>query len=348
MKTAVYCVSKNALKLAWKIKADKRYKADVYISNRIAEYLDNQDCIVMEDSLKDTVSRIFNSYALHIFITASGIAVRVIDGLLKSKDKDPAVLTADEQGNFVISLLSGHLGGANEECRYLAEILGSIPVITTASDTGGKIAVDMLSQKLGAGLADLSGAKKVPALIVNGEKVKLVLPENIILENNNVSGAIIVSNRKNIEISKIIPRNIILGIGCKKDTKKEDILNAVKDALEKYNLEPDSVKRGASAWLKKDEKGLTEAFLELGKELIFFSKEEILELEGIIHKESEFVKSQTGVSAVSEPCAYLASDKNGRFLARKLVYSGITISIYEESDRTDGQNTETNNAEVIK
>ena len=169
------------------------------------------------------------------------------------------------------------------------------------------------------------------ALIVNGEKVKLILPENITQKDENVSGAIVVSNRKNIEISKIIPRNIIIGIGCKRNTDKAEIIHAVNDALSRYNLESDSVKKGASAWLKEDEKGLLEAFHELGKELVFFSKEEILELEGKIHKESEFVKAQTGVSAVSEPCAYLASEKNGGFIARKLVYNGITISIYEEA-----------------
>ena len=331
MKTAVYCVSKNALKLARKIKADSRYDTDLFISKRISEYTEKQDCIIMPGTLKETVSETFNIYDLHVFITAAGIAVRVIDGLHESKDRDPAVLVADEQGNFVISLLSGHLGGANDECRHLAEILGSIPVITTASDAGGKIAVDTLSQKLDAGLSDLESAKKVTALIVNDEKVKLMLPENITQKDENVSGAIVISNRKNIEISKIIPRNIILGIGCKKDTGKEEILFAVKDALEKYNLESDSVKMGASAWLKKEEKGLLEAFHELGKELVFFSKGEILELEGKIHKESDFVKAKTGVSAVSEPCAYLASGKNGRFIARKLVYNGITISIYEEA-----------------
>ncbi len=331
MKTAVYCVSKNALKLAEKIKTDKRYDTDLYISKRTAEYTEKQDYVIMQGTLKETVKEIFNIYDLHVFITAAGIAVRVIDGLPDSKAKDPAVLVTDEQGKFVISLLSGHLGGANEECRYLAEILGSIPVITTASDVGGKIAVDTLSQKLDAGLSDLESAKKVTALIVNGEKVKLILPENITQKDENVCGAIVISNRKNIEISKVIPRNIIIGIGCKKDTGKAEILHAVNDALNRYNLEPDSVKKGASAWLKKDEKGLLEAFHELGKELIFFSKEEIFELEGKIHKESEFVKAKTGVSAVSEPCAYLASERNGEFIARKLVYNGITISIYEEA-----------------
>ena len=121
MKTAVYCVSKNALKLAEKIKTDKRYDTDLYISKRIAEYTEKQDYVIMQGTLKETVKEIFNIYDLHVFITAAGIAVRVIDGLPDSKANDPAVLVADEQGKFIISLLSGHLGGANEECRYLAD-----------------------------------------------------------------------------------------------------------------------------------------------------------------------------------------------------------------------------------
>ena len=332
MKTAVYCVSKNAVKLAEKINLDSKYDCDIYISARLfaEKNEDSSDFIIMNESLKEVVGKTFSDYDLHIFIMAAGIVVRVIADFIKSKDVDPAVLTVDEQGNFVISLLSGHLGGANEECSYLANVLGSLPVITTASDVSGKIAVDTLSQKLNAKLDDLESAKRVTALIVNGEKVRLLLPENLTESDSCVSGAVIVSNKKKIEITKIIPQNIIMGIGCKKDTSKENILTAVNDAMNKYNLEMNSLRITASAWVKENETGLLEACKELGKEIIFFTKEEILELEGFIQEESEFVKSQIGVSAVSEPCAYLASNKNGKFLAKKLIYDGITISIYEE------------------
>ena len=332
MKIAVYCVSKNAVKLAEKINLDSKYNCDIYISARLfaEKNEDSSDFIIMNESLKEVVEKTFRDYDLHIFIMAAGIVVRVIADFIKSKDVDPAVLTVDEQGNFVISLLSGHLGGANEECNYLANVLGSLPVITTASDVSGKIAVDTLSQKLNAKLDDLESAKRVTALIVNGEKVRLLLPENLTESDSCVSGAVIVSNKKKIEITKIIPQNIIMGIGCKKDTSKENILAAVNDAMDKYNLEMNSLRITASAWVKENETGLLEACKELGKEIMFFTKEEILELEGFIQEESEFVKSQIGVSAVSEPCAYLASNKNGKFLAKKLIYDGITISIYEE------------------
>ena len=284
----------------------------------------------MNETLKEAVKTTFNKYDVHIFIMATGIVVRVIADLMKSKDVDPAVLVVDEQGNFAISLLSGHLGGANEECSYLANILNSIPVITTASDVSGKIAVDTLSQKLNSKLESLETAKRVTALIVNGEKVRLFLPENIVQKDDLSAGAILVSNKKNIEITKIIPQNIILGIGCKKDTSKDKIILAIESALNTYNIDLKAVKIIASAWVKENEQGLLDACCELDKNIIFYSKEEILELEGKIQKVSEFVKKQIGVSAVSEPCAYLASNKDGKFIAEKLVYEGITISIYEE------------------
>ena len=74
MKTAVYCVSKNALKLAEKIKTDKRYDTDLYISKRIAEYTEKQDYVIIQGTLKETVKETFNIYDLHVFITAAGIA----------------------------------------------------------------------------------------------------------------------------------------------------------------------------------------------------------------------------------------------------------------------------------
>lgn len=334
MKTAIYCVSKNAIKIAGKINLDSRYNCDIYIASRLFDEKkeENNNFIIMDGNLKETVKDTFNKYDLHIFIMATGIVVRVIAEFIKTKDIDPAVLVVDEQGNFTISLLSGHLGGANEECKYLSDVLKNISVITTASDVSGKIAVDTLSQKLNAKLDDLESAKRVTALIVNGEKVKLLLPENIIESESPVSGAVIVSNKKKIEITKIIPQNIVLGIGCKRDTPKKEIMEFITKVMEDYNLDMKSIRVLASAWVKEDEAGLLSACEELGKNITFFKKEEILEVEKIleIQEKSEFVKKQIGVSAVSEPCAYLASNKNGDFIVRKLKNNGITISIYEE------------------
>ena len=104
----------------------------------------------------------------------------------------------DDHANFVVSVLSGHLGGANEECKKIAEGIRAVPVVTTASEVGGKIAVDTLSQQIKGKLHSLETAKRVTSLIVNGEKVSLHLPEKIVIAHENSAGAIIISNRKKI------------------------------------------------------------------------------------------------------------------------------------------------------
>ena len=289
-----------------------------------------ENLFVINERVPILLEKTFDKYDLHIFVAATGAVVRIIEGKFKSKDTDPAVITVDDHANFVISLLSGHLGGANEECKKIANGIGAIPVITTASDVGGKIAVDTLSQKIKAKLESLDDAKRVTSLIVNGENVSIHLPKNIVENDKNCAGAIIVSNRKNIEISKIIPKNIILGIGCKRNTPKEKIIEKINYVMETQNLEMDSIKKAASAWVKSDEIGLLEAMTELNIPIEFFEKEKILEVEDLVEERSEFVKNQIGVYGVSEPCAYLASSRKGSFLVKKVKMEGITISIFEE------------------
>ena len=335
MRTAVYCVSKNGYETCLKIRNSVYKNLHIYVSQRVTNMLNLEsenleNLFVINERVPILLEKTFDKYDLHIFVAALGAVVRIIEGKFKSKDTDPAVITVDDHANFVISLLSGHLGGANEECKKIANGIGAIPVITTASDVSGKIAVDTLSQKIKAKLESLEDAKRVTSLIVNGENVSIHLPKNIVENDKNCAGAIIVSNRKNIEISKIIPKNIILGIGCKRNTPKEKIIEKINYVMETQNLEMSSIKRSASAWVKSDEIGLLEAMEELSIPIEFFEKEEILKVENLVEERSEFVKNQIGVYGVSEPCAYLASSKRGSFLVKKVKLGGVTISIFEE------------------
>ncbi|WP_315289801.1 cobalt-precorrin 5A hydrolase [Leptotrichia massiliensis] len=335
MRTAIYCVSKTGYKTCLKVKENVYNNLHIYVSGRVANLLNLENenienLFIINERVPILLEKTFNKYDLHIFVAATGAVVRIIEGKFKSKDTDPAVITIDDHANFVISLLSGHLGGANEECKKIASGIGAIPVITTASDVGGKIAVDTLSQKIKAKLNDLDGAKRVTSLIVNGENVSLHLPKNIVNNYENSAGAIIVSNRKNIEISKIIPQNIFIGIGCKRGVSKEHIIEKLKYAMDKQNLELSAIKMAASAWVKSDETGLLEAMKELDIPIKFFEKEEILKLEDLIEEKSEYVKKTIGVYGVSEPCAFLASSGKGAFLAKKIKLDGMTLSIFEE------------------
>ena len=330
MKLAFWTVTKGAGNIAKEFKEKlkehlKDYDTDVFTLRKY----DVENTIQIED-FTTNINEKFSQYDGHIFIMASGIVIRKIANLIGTKDKDPAVLLIDEGKHFVISLLSGHLGGANELTYSLANILKLVPVITTSSDVTGKIAVDTISQKLNAELEDLKSAKDVTSLIVNGQKVNILLPKNVkITDKNSADGFILVSNKKNIEYTRIYPKNLILGIGCKKDTKTEDILSAIENCLDKNNLDIKSVKKIATVDVKENEQGLINAAKFLNLDLEIVSRDEIKKVQNQFEG-SDFVEKTIGVRAVSEPVALLSSAGNGKFLVMKEIYNGITISIYEE------------------
>lgn len=332
MKLALWTVTRGAGNIAKDYAAKLKgkfidYNIDVYTLRKF----NVESTLQIEDFTLELKEK-FNLYDGHIFIMASGIVIRKISNLLKSKDVDPAVLLIDEGKHFVISLLSGHLGGANELTQQVANILNLIPIISTSSDITGKIAVDTISQKLNAELEDLKSAKDMTSLIVDGKRVNILLPKNVRFDDNaNSDGLILVSNRKEIKFTKIIPKNLILGIGCKKNTPAKDVIEAIENSLNKHNLDIMAVKHIATVDVKENEKGLIEAadFLELDLKII--SREEVKKVEHLFEG-SDFVQENIGVRAVSEPVALLSSSQNGEFIEMKSRYNGITISIYEENN----------------
>lgn len=339
MKLAFWTVTRGAGNIA-KEYADilaPQFKDDI-IDVYSLEKFSVENTIQIKDFTSELEKK-FNNYDTNIFIMASGIVIRKISTLLKSKDIDPAVLLIDEGKHFVISLLSGHLGGANEMTYKIAESLELIPIISTSSDITGKIAVDTIAQKLNAELEDLKSAKDVTSLIVDGKKVDIFLPKNVKIknefeENINSDGLVIVSNKKKLDITRIYPKNLILGIGCKRNTSEEEILNAIDIELEKHNLDIKSVKHIATVDVKADEVGLIAAARTLNKNLIIIDRKEIKKIQDMFEG-SDFVEKNIGVRAVSEPVALLSSSQKGRFLEMKAKYNGITISIYEEEIKSE-------------
>ena len=328
MKLAVITVTEKGVRNGLKIQ--EKTDCDVFTISKFMK----EKTLLIENGLQNFFEKNLLKYDTFLFITASGIAVRTIAPFIKSKDKDPAVLTMDEEGNFIISLLSGHLGGANEAAKILGEITGAVPVISTASDVSGKIAVDIIAMKINGKLESLESAKKVTSLIVAGKEVNIKVPEN--MENENPQGVILISNRKNIEIAKIIPQNIVVGIGCKKNKEAEKIIDAVKDSFEKLNLCEESIRVFATVDIKENEAGIIGTAEYFGKELKIISREDIQKIENNFET-SQFVKKSIGVGAVSAPCAFIGGNGRGKFLAEKLKYEGITISIFEEETKKNEQ-----------
>jgi len=273
-----------------------------------------------------------------VFISAVGIAVRTIAPLVKSKRTDPAVVVADEAGKFSISLLSGHIGGANELALTVAECIGAIPVITTATDVNGKIAIDVFAEKNDLHITSMLMAKEVSAAVLAGEKIgfscdyerqgdlPLYFTENQ-AQRINVRVGFAPQQEGVLVLS---PRNLTLGIGCKKGTAAEKIAAAVEDFLSGHNVPRASIAGVASVDLKAQEDGLLQFCREAGLGIRFYSAAELNALSGEF-SHSPFVEKTAGVDCVCERSAVKAS--GGRLLIGKTKYPGITLALAGGKER---------------
>ena len=285
----------------------------------------------------------FSSLDALIFIGAMGIVVRDMAPCLKSKLTDPAVVVLDEKGQFVISVLSGHIGGANELTHQLAHFLGAIPVVTTSSDVNGKIAIDLFAKKNQLVITSMKQAKLCASDIVSGYpvsftcagKVKGKIPKELSAHAGENIFDVMVSPFQSAPKEKqlhLIPKAFVIGIGCKKGTSLATIESRVKEELDKKNIDIRSVKGMTSIDLKKDEEGLLEFAKKRKIPLHFYSAGELSCLEGNFTP-STFVNSITGVDNVCEWAGYqLVLEENDVTLEDCLVLpktgkDGVTVSI---------------------
>lgn len=348
MKTSVIALTKNGSELA--VKIAEKLDAEVYLKREfLKSYLGKSNAVYpIEENLAALVSKIFNAYDAFIFIMACGIAVRTIAPHIQSKTSDPAVLVLDEKGQHVISLLSGHIGGANRLAAKVSEITGGTTVITTSTDVNKVIPFDVFAVENNCKIENIENLKYISSELVNGGIVGFYtdcrlngnMPENIILQpvdntkhESNINVFVVLSNRTDINQPGIKtlflrPKNLILGIGCKRGISEEQIQFAIEDFMKKNNKSLTSLRCLATIDLKKDEEGLIKYCRQNGLELKIISRNEIEKIENNFTC-SEFVKQQVGVASVAEPCAVLASS-NGRLICKKTAYNGITLALAEE------------------
>ncbi|WP_315079043.1 cobalt-precorrin 5A hydrolase [uncultured Clostridium sp.] len=277
-----------------------------------------------------------------IFISSTGIAVRAIAPFVKSKDKDPGVMVVDLANKYSISLLSGHLGGGNELTLEVAKILNNIPIITTATDNLGIVAPDILAKENNLIIEDLKKAKYIAAILVNekiiglkddyekmdinkGYKKLESLEENSIWITNKIMEN---SDLDYSKILRLIKKNLILGIGCRRDTPSEKLEACVRKHLLLNNLEIKAVKKIVSIDVKKDEKAIIDLSNTLGCDFETFSVEEIRTVQENFEG-SNFVLRSVGVTSVCEPCVYL---EGAEILINKIKDNGITLCIGMNND----------------
>lgn len=280
----------------------------------------------------------FKECQLIVFVGAVGIAVRTIAPYIKNKLVDPAVLSVDEGGNFVVPLLSGHIGGANGFAKILAKAIKAIPVVTTATDVNKLFAVDEWAARNNMIINSMKAAKDFAAALVDGQEVGLVadypiisnLPRLMVHKDEGSVGVAITKDRrvKPFDVTvQLWPQNIYLGIGCRRGTTLESIEALVLPELKELGIDLRTVAGVASVDLKKDEAGLLAFAAKYNWTISFFTAEELQNAEGEFSS-SDFVRSVVGVSNVCERSAVLAA-QNGSIVLSKCSLNGVTLAVAE-------------------
>ncbi len=307
-------------------------------------------------SLKEMVGEWFYQCDAMIFIGSSGIAVRSIAPYIRHKSIDPAVIVLDGKADHCISLLSGHAGGANDLARKIAQYTGAVPVVTTATDLDGKFAVDDFARKNQMAVMDWDIAKRISAGILEGERIGVYseipltgeLPSELFfigkdssgLKNSLLSSLICISYRpleyipmfkeyresSEWQILTLVPKLVVVGIGCRKGTPEEKINDAVAQCLREQGIRKEALCVVASIELKREEKGLLDFCRGAKLKFLTYSAQELLGVEGEFSS-SPFVEEVTGVPCVCERSAVLAAGKECELLCRKKIYNGVAIAL---------------------
>lgn len=333
---AVISITPNGNRLAQRVA--KLRACDCYTGEKLLQ----PGFISFGDGFAPCVERLFGQYDALLFICATGIAVRTIAPLLVSKLADPAVLVMDEQGKHVISLLSGHVGGANQLTIELAELLDADPVITTATDVNQVAALDMIAKAIDADIIDYrNSVKAINQMLVSGKRVGLYQRD---AQANDVRGFILVDDLQrlpeldalvwigmndalpefNFPVVQVVPRRIVAGIGCRRNTECEAIYQLLLQQLKDNRLHPLSLRAIGSVDIKHDEQGLNQLAKRLNVPFQLYSVQQLAPHQHHF-PESEFVKKTLGIGSVSQPVAWLMS--RGCLCGDTLKQQGITITL---------------------
>lgn len=308
-------------------------------------------------NIKELIAEWFTSMDAILFVCATGIAVRALAPFLSSKLTDPAVIVIDDQGKFVIPLLSGHIGGANELALEIAKVLSSVAVITTATDGRQKLAIDVWAMKRNLWISDMGLAKEVAADFIQGKEVSFhnALKDAKLLEKVREEESIkkyLDCFQKpedftdevtafGVEISfweeqrafsktlTLLPKRLVLGIGCRKEISPEIVERVVKEVCSEYECSLRCISKVCSIDRKREEQAIV---MFAQKYQVPFETYSTKELEQVVGSftSSMFVKSTVGIENVCERSA-VAGCKSGCLLVKKQAKDGVTVAIALET-----------------
>ncbi len=339
-KIAIWAITPQGADLACRL-AGQLSGAEIFVSARLESATESATEFI---SLADAVAKRFETYAGHLFIMSTGIVVRLIAAHIRNKMIDPAVVVMDEKGRFAISLLAGHIGGANRLTRQIARISGAEAVITTATDVNRLPAIDVLAQENDLFIENPRAIKKVNMAIVSGREILIHDPFQILagwladlnlkkwnpfVPKKKLPAAGIFVDDKVLDLPAQVlvlrPKSLSVGVGCNRGTSSEEMTTLFETILHTNNLSKQSVGGLASIDLKRDETGLLAFAKALKLPLLFFGKSELNQVE-TIQSPSAVVEKHIGVKSVCEAAAILAARK-GELVVPKASTPNVTMAV---------------------
>ena len=343
-KVSVLAITKNGIIIGEKLK-ELFPNWDVFAPEKLSNK--NSEITWYSEATTNKIIELFKNSNALICLFSLGAVIRLIAPHLKDKKTDPAVIVIDDKTNFVISALSGHIGGANELTQQIAEKLNALPVITTAADVNKTIAVDLVGKEFGWKIDDETTVTKISAHMVNEEPIGVYqqtgnkewykqLPKNVKiydsldeLKKSNSKAHLIISDKiieEDLSQESVIyrPESLVIGIGLHWDTTKDTIKEGIEFCLDKFNLSSKSIAKLVSIKKPEDVKGL----IELGKEMKipveYVDREELAEI--ITPNPSNTVKAFEGTASVSEAAAIKVS--KGELIVEKQKFPpNLTVAI---------------------
>lgn len=324
MNIAVIAVSPQGITIAEQLKAEWQEQLTIFSTHQ-------HSSVESIRNIKEHVDAHFGDYSAWVFIGAMGICIRTIAEHVQHKYHDPAVINIDSTGRFVVSVLSGHVGGANELTEHIASLLGAQAVVSTQTDNTGLWALDLFSRKYGwAQVNNMEGLNKPIALYTNGKPTALLLEVRdkftLELERTHAEHVDIYYKREDLDESKYelilvvsphvyetskpciqyIPKSLALGLGCRYQCAPKDIPEYICNEIRRLGYYPEAIKRIGTIDLKKDEPLLKE-MLQLLKieEADIYTSEDLAPVE--IKNPSDYVFKVTGVYGVAESASRLSA-----------------------------------------
>lgn len=337
-------LSKNIANVMEQIKCSLYTKCSTdYISDN-----NNENIIkYVEQSIYEWTGKQFEEKNAILFIGATGIAVRAIAPHINDKLTDSPVLVMDEMGKYIIPVLSGHVGGANEIALNIATLTGAKPVITTATDINGLFAIDIFAKKNQLFITNKDGIAKVSSKILSEKSISISI-ENDHLDSDDYvpsfiniidyppqekTDVVITSEDNKFDTSLLLkPMEYVIGFGCKKGKEYYKIDQYINESLEQAGISLNSISGISSIDVKKDEPGLIKWSTKTRIPFTTYSAEELESVGGTFNS-SEFVKANVGVDNVCERAALKLCGADGKLIYEKHAKDGMTIAIAKKTWR---------------